>query len=257
MSDYIIYEQPVAENVRNFLKCEYLNEKLNSSLLQDNIWSIKSSIITLLEMSDFSQRINLKIEFLKELEKSNLLIKKLYNDEILDISKYDKYKTQIEKCLLELENLDGNPSKKILDNDFLMQIKSKLHIPAGDNFFDMPSYLNFLSSKKNFIVENINKWSQPFSPFFQSSKLILSIKRRSSKFEPFISNNSFFEKKLENDQKFDLVRIRLEKNTNIYPDISVNRQNINAVFKTSYGDSRLSKPVIEDVRFELSLSILV
>ena len=77
MSDYIIYEQPVAENVRNFLKCEYLNEKLNSSLMQDNIWSIKSSIITLLEMSDFSQRINLKIEFLKELEKSNLLIKKL------------------------------------------------------------------------------------------------------------------------------------------------------------------------------------
>ena len=257
MSDYIIYEQPVAENVRNFLKCEYLNEKLNSSLMQDNIWSIKSSIITLLEMSDFSQRINLKIEFLKELEKSNLLIKKLHDSEILDFSKYDRYKTEIEECLSRLEELEGNPSKTILDNDFLMQIKSKLHIPAGDNFFDMPAYLNFLSSKKNFIIENINTWSIPFSHFFESSKLILDIKRRSSRFEEFKSNNSFFEKKLENNQRIDLVRIRLEKNMNIYPDISVNRQNINAVFKTSYGDSRLSKPVSEDVRFELSLSILI
>ena len=69
--------------------------------------------------------------------------------------------------------------------------------------------------------------------------------------------SSFIEKKLENNQRIDLVRIRLEKNMNIYPDISVNRQNINAVFKTSYGDSRLSKPVSEDVRFELSLSILI
>jgi len=34
-------------------------------------------------------------------------------------------------------------------------VKSKSHIPAGDNFFDMPSYLNFLTSKKNHIIENI------------------------------------------------------------------------------------------------------
>ena len=53
MNNYIIYEQPVAENIRNILKCEYLFEKFNSSLEQDNIWGIKSSIATLLETSDF------------------------------------------------------------------------------------------------------------------------------------------------------------------------------------------------------------
>ena len=29
MNEYIIYEQPVTENIRNFLKCEYLFEKFN------------------------------------------------------------------------------------------------------------------------------------------------------------------------------------------------------------------------------------
>ena len=62
MNEYIIYEQPTAENIRNFLKCEYLYEKYNSTLAQEDIWGIKSSISTLLEMSDFCQRISLKLE---------------------------------------------------------------------------------------------------------------------------------------------------------------------------------------------------
>ena len=55
MNNFVVYEQPVAENIRSFLKCEYLHEKINSSLSLESIWSIKSSISALLEMSDFSQ----------------------------------------------------------------------------------------------------------------------------------------------------------------------------------------------------------
>ena len=54
-----------------------------------------------------------------------------------------------------------------------MQIKSKMHIPAGDNFFDIPSYLNFLSSNKTFIIDNINSWYSPLEQIFHSSVLIL------------------------------------------------------------------------------------
>ncbi len=70
MNNYIIYEQPITENVRNFLKCEYLDEKFNCAVKQHDMWSIKSSISTLIEMSDFIFRINIKIELLKDLEKN-------------------------------------------------------------------------------------------------------------------------------------------------------------------------------------------
>ena len=52
------------------------------------------------------------------------------------------------------------------------------------------------------------------------------------------------------------MRIRIEKDMNIYPDISVNRQNVNAVFKTAYGDNRVARTIVDDIEFELSLSIL-
>ena len=256
MNNFVVYEQPVAENIRSFLKCEYLHEKINSSLSLESIWSIKSSISALLEMSDFSQRINLKVELLKELEKISFTLQKLNEDNEIELSKFDVYKTKVDRCLASLNNINDNPSKTIIENDFLMLIKSKLHIPAGDNFFDMPSYLNFLTSKKNHIIENINIWSSPFSCFFDSSKLVLDFKRRSSKFDKYRSNKSYFEKKLDKNVRIDLVRIRIEKDMNIYPDISVNRQNINAVFKTAYGDNRVAKTIVDDIEFELSLSIL-
>ena len=254
MNEYIIYEQPTAENIRNFLKCEYLYEKYNSTLAQEDIWGIKSSISTLLEMSDFCQRINLKIELLKELEKNILYLDDLKNNDFIDFAKHDNFLTEIKRCIANLNDINSSPSKSIVDNDFLMQIKNKLHIPAGDNFFDMPSYLNLLSSNKSSIVDIINLWCLPFNPLFEYSKIILDIKRRNAKFEIFTSSKSFFEKKLDKVTKIDLVRIKLKKNINIFPDISVNRQNINVIFKTSYGDNRLSKAISDNIEFELSLS---
>ena len=253
MNEYIIYEQPVAENVRNFLKCEHLYEKYVHALDQGDIWSIRSSISTMIEISDFVLRINLKIELLKELEKSKLYINVLRENNLIEILKFDVYHEKIIECLNKLNEIENNPSKTIVDNDFLMQIKNKLYIPGGDNFFDNPSYLNFLASNKSKIVDNINIWFDPFKILFIASELILDIKRSNTKFEKYTSDVSFFEKRLDSSSRIDLVRIRLIKNVNVFPDISVNRQNINVIFKCSYGSKMLSKAVEGDINFELSL----
>ena len=253
MNEHIIYEQPVAENIRNFLKCEYLYEKYTHALDQGDIWSIRSSITTLIEISDFVLRINLKVELLKELEKSKLYIDVLKENNLIDILKYDAYHVKIVECLDKLNDIENNPSKTIVDNDFLMQIKNKLYIPGGDNFFDNPSYLNFLASNKSKIFDSINKWYYPFKYLFISSELILSIKRSNAKFEKYTSDVSFFEKRLDTSARIDLVRIRLQKNINVFPDISVNRQNINVIFKYSLGSKILSRAVEDNVNFEISL----
>lgn len=254
MNEFIIYEQPVTENIRNFLKSEYLFEKFNSGLDQNNIWGIKSSLTTLIEISDFIFRINIKIELLKELDKTKILLISLLDDSKIKEDKYEEFISNIETCIYNLNSISDSPSKSIVDNDFLMQIKNKSHIPAGDNFFDMPSYLNFLSSNKSFILDNINTWYKPFEPIFLASQLIIDIKRRNSKFHSYRCSESFFEKKLDKTVKIDLVRIKIEKNNNIFPDVSVNPQNINIIFKSSYGSDRLSKAITEDINFELSLS---
>ena len=75
-----------------------------------------------------------------------------------------------------------------------------------------------------------------------------------SKFKNISIADSFFETKLDKSTKIDLIRVKLEKNINIYPDISVSTQNINILFKTSYGNNRLSKVNDGSIDFELSMS---
>ena len=256
MKEYIIYEQPAAENIRNFLKCEYLFEKFNSALSQQDLWGVKSSISTLLEMSDFFSRINLKVELLKDLEKCMLYFNNLTKNNDVDAIVLDDFISKIEEAINMLNNINGNPSKLIVDNDFLMQINNKIHIPAGDNFFDMPSYLNFLSSSKSSILDHINIWYEPFNPLILASKLILNIRRNTADFVQYTSSKSYFEKKLNKNSRVDLVRIKLLKIDNLYPVISVNRQNINVIFKTSYGKNKLSKQITENNEFSLSLSVI-
>ena len=89
---------------------------------------------------------------------------------------------------------------------------------------------------------------------FLTSILILDVKRSISKFENISIKDSYFEMKLNKSIKIDLIRIKLEKNINIYPDISVSTQNINILFKTSYGENRLSKVIDESLDFGLSMS---
>ena len=225
MNEHIIYEQPVTENVRNFLKCEYLFEKFNSALQQHDIWSVKSSVSTLIEISDFIFRINLKVELLKELEKNILFLNYLYENNSIHISMHDEYITKTKNCVEVLNNI-----------------------------IESPAYLNFLSSNKSFIIDSINQWYLPFKPFFSSSKLLLDTKRINSEFVALRSSSSYFEKKFNKSSKFDLVRIKMKKNINIYPDISVSTKNINIIFKTSFGQNRLSKAISENIDFELSLS---
>ena len=51
----------------------------------------------------------------------------------------------------------------------------------------------------------------------------------------------------------DIKDISQNKNINIFPDISVNRQNINIVFKYSFGSKIVSKAIEDNINFELSL----
>ena len=109
MNENIIYEQPVSENIRNILKCEYLYEKYNAALVQDNIWGIKSCVATLLETSDLLTRINLKIELLKELEKNIIYIKNLKEKDEISLEKFDK-SGAVNKELKTLQQVSGKMS---------------------------------------------------------------------------------------------------------------------------------------------------
>ena len=83
----------------------------------------------------------------------------------------------------KIHQLKDNIFSKILENEFILSIKNKVYFPAGDNFFDLPSYLNFLTLNKNKIYASLDMMFDNYPVINNTISAILELKRRSSSFE--------------------------------------------------------------------------
>ena len=67
--DYLLYEQPLNERVRTFLRLEYLFDKVYHYLDLPDVWSSRLAVHSVLELNDLLGRSDIKTEVIKELER--------------------------------------------------------------------------------------------------------------------------------------------------------------------------------------------
>src|SRR5262245_44699364 len=70
----VIYEQPLSERIRSFLRLEYLFERARHELTGQDVWSSRTAIEALIDIMSLMGRMDLKKDIIKELERhSNTL----------------------------------------------------------------------------------------------------------------------------------------------------------------------------------------
>ena len=69
MSEFHIYEQPLNEKVRSFLRLEKLFHQYHFHLQHGSEWNNRIAIDSILELLAFTTRSDIKLEILKELER--------------------------------------------------------------------------------------------------------------------------------------------------------------------------------------------
>lgn len=70
----ILFEHPLSERVRNFLRIEHLFRRFQAEIVrQDSVWSHHLALFTLFEIMECAARAELKLDILQELERQNNL----------------------------------------------------------------------------------------------------------------------------------------------------------------------------------------
>ena len=69
MPDKLIYEQPLNERIRSFLRLEFLFQQVRHHLEGSTEWDSRSALSSLLESMAIFRRSDLKSEVIKEVEK--------------------------------------------------------------------------------------------------------------------------------------------------------------------------------------------
>ncbi|MGB1263976.1 MAG: cell division protein ZapD [Cognaticolwellia sp.] len=215
----ILYEHPLNERIRNYLKLEQLFVQANNCL-QDNIINGHSVFFNaLFAIIDTLERNDIRGVLIKDLEKleQNLVI--WSQDPDIDGAAL----TSNLKETVELSSKLKNPSPQWLQlkaDKFLIGIKQRFAIQGGSSRFDLPQLQFWLNQPRAQVEAQCRDWLAQLTKISAALTLILKFVRQRAEFEEITTDSGFYQ---DNGEGLVLLRIKVDECLAIYPTVSGNR----------------------------------
>ena len=243
-----IYEEPMDERIRKFLKLESYFLKLNYHKEIDSIYDSYASLHNLILIYNTLCRVEVKSELIREID----FHKTKYKEYIkYDNSDKTKLNSIMEKQDVILKNLHSLKSNYLngLNNDELFQHFVKHH----DNLNTEIDY--WLTRDHNMRLNQINLWLEIIKPIEHSVGFCLNILRKSSETSEICAKNGFHLIKIEQEKKIRLLRITMQSDNYYFPRISLGPQRATISFMIMNEDNKFSQ-IKENISFVLDLCFI-
>ena len=241
-----LYEEPVQEKIRKFIKIEFLLNKIYYFKGKDNKSENYISLLALCELYEILSRSDIKSELIREIETQNTYLQKIKEIPQADSSKLNSVlekQSQLLKLIYSIEiNYLDHLERDILFKTILKNSFTQLQ-PASIDFWLSRDILNRETQ--------IDLWLEPLIFIKRSIDFILEVIRKSGRFEDRVAEKGFFVEKLDPKKNILLVRVTLTSDLYYYPQISVGKQRLTIMFMTKDDRNNLV-PHQEDLTFILT-----
>ncbi len=256
MSSQIIFEQPLNERVRTFLRIEQLMQRFEYYISGNNAWDTHSALITLLEITDLVARGDVKSELMKELKRQIQNLEALKEIPEIDQSHLQCFIDEHRQHIDTLYELSGHPSDQIKNNEFIKSIKQRIVIPGGTCDFDLPAYHYWLSQPTAKRHATLEHWVSPFKKIYETINITLSLIRDSASSEEKCAERGFYQQQLETDQPYQLIRIQLPEDSPFYAEISAGKHRFTVRFLKLVDPQSRASQTQDDIVFKLTCCAL-
>jgi cell division protein ZapD len=136
----ILYEYPFNERIRTYLRLEQMLHRLSEMMGRESPYDHHFALVTLFEIMDVAARADLKSDILKDLERQKGLMNSYRGNPAIVESALDHVIAQLDAAYTALNQQHGKAGSELLDNDWLMSVRSRTVIPGGTCSFDLPAY---------------------------------------------------------------------------------------------------------------------
>ncbi|MBL7004484.1 MAG: cell division protein ZapD [Gammaproteobacteria bacterium] len=256
MASFQVFEQPLNERVRIFLRLETLVSRLKFFSKQTNEFCSYNALLVILEITALVERTDIKQETLKELERQQTLLKVLTTHKGVNKSALEQVLSKLYLATQEVHAISGKMGEHIKAIDFLSALKQRSSIPGGTCGFDLPELHHWLSLTPKQRIQDITRWSLPYLSLTESIEIILKIVRDSGHSSKVIAASGFYQENLDSQQANQLLRIMIPKNEHFYPEISAGKQRFSIRFLIKENSDRMASQKKEDVEFKLMRCVL-
>jgi len=248
----IIYEQPLNERMRTFLRYEQLTHRFCFFAKQDSNDDSHAALLTLIEILSLVSRGDLKQELLKELKRQVDILEQLSNKPKLNTSRLTEILNKHRNTFDRLHTVRGQIGNHLKENDFINSIRQRAVIPGGTCDFDLPEYHHWLSlsfpQRNNVLLE----WIQPFDIVQECVGRALQLIRESTEFVAMASNKGFYDQNLDPNSPNQLIRIAINEKHNFFPECSAGKHRFSIRFLTQDNPNTTPKQTNESIDFRLA-----
>ena len=248
----ILYEYPFNERIRTYLRLEHLFLRLAELVSRSAPLDHHFALTTIFEVMDVGARADLKSDVLKDLEKQKQLLNAYRGNPAIAEGVLDKVVDQLERCFSGLNGQPGKAGQSLTENDWLMSIRSRVGIPGGTCEFDLPAYFSWQHRDGATRQADLRRWAGTLAPLAESIHMLLKLLRDSGAPQKVVAVGGQFQQNLPQGRTFQLLRLAVNPDLGLIPEISGNRLMVSIRMMRHENDDRLHTSS-DDCAFELAL----
>lgn len=252
MNHQIIYEFPLNERMRLFIRLEHLFQQFDHFMAGRSVWDARVVVDSLVDIVGVFARNDIKAETLLEIERQLAALNRVLplaggvdTDKLRDIME------RLDQLGKRLYSKSGKVGLMLMDDDLFKSISQRSSIPGGTCSFDSPAYHYWLHRSEHERMGDIQRWMQPFMEIRSAISILLELIRTSAMPHQELAQLGFYQKTLERGLAFQLLRVGIDSSEPFYAEISGGKHRFSIRFM-SRGLSGRSSQLTEDVRFQLT-----
>lgn len=245
---YVIFEQPLNERVRTFLRLDFLFAQHRHHFADATEFGLRGSVHSLLDILTLLSRADLKNDILKELSEQHIRFSRLARAPGVDHERLNGTLVELNQVLSELQAQAGHSGNNLLrENDFLMSVLNRYAMPGGTCGFDLPGYHYWLSQLPALSQKDLVDWRTELCPFEHAITLYLRLLRDSVPPEESCAQGGIY---IHTPQEAcALLRVHVPQEACSYPEISAGRHRFTLRFMNACDVNTRSQQRVGDLHF--------
>lgn len=228
-TDWVVFEQPLNERVRSFLRLEFLFDQYRHHRARTSLWNNRAALHTLLDVMSVIGRSDLKTDLLKDLSGQHTALSRLAEREEIDQSRLQEVLVDLHKVCVDLQATGTSyPATMLRGSDLLSAVLNRFAIPGGTCAFDLPAYHRWLSLPHERILADLDHWFGQLDALEAAVRIYLRLLRDSTESSEQTTENGVF--LYTPRAHYHMIRVLTSSALDIYPEISATRHRFSIRF---------------------------
>lgn len=252
MNNFVVYEYPLNERMRNFMRLEHHFHQINHFFRHHSICDAQTGILCLIETLNIIDRNDIKNEVTKELERNISALTGFLDAPGINAYKLQQTLDQLKMQVQAIHDMPGKIAQSMRENELINSIRQRISVTSSIYNFDIPSFYFWLHQAAQDRLEQLQLWLSELKPIEEGITISTRLLRDSALFERHTAIAGFFQKVLNAHQTCQMVRIELPNWANYFPETSGSKHRVSIRFLEHNNHNQRPSQISSDVEFNLS-----